>query len=500
MKDTTKLLTGFAVAVIVGMGVNAMITDNQQSSSSNNGFFQMVTAQNSGSRPIVGAPIDLTTAAEASIHAVVFIKTVTNARTTTVQARDPFEDFFGDFFGRGRGGGTRERQMEIPKREGIGSGVIISKDGYIVTNNHVVDKSDELIVTLNDKREFKARLIGQDETTDLALIKIDGKDFPTLPIGNSDNLKPGEWVLAVGNPLGLSSTVTAGIVSAKARRLSMGGRGANSIESFIQTDAAINQGNSGGALVNVRGELVGVNAAIVSQTGSYAGYGFAIPTSIMQKVVNDLKEYGIVQRALLGVAGSDNSDEKAKEKDLGVRNGVYIDDVTSGSAAEDAGLKKDDVITEVNGRKINSFADLQEELARHKPGDKVKITYHREKKKNETTVTLKNAQGNTKQIKNVDMEVLGAAFRPITDEVKSRLTLRHGLEVTAVKEGTMKKEGIEKGHIIYTANNQPMRTVEDLEKAFKEASQSPDQVLWIVVINSVGQRKYFAIDLSQNEL
>ena len=245
--------------------------------------------------------VDLTQAAETSVNAVVYIKVTTNSKTKTVDVQDPFSDFFGDFFGFG-GGGRQQRQIQTPKREGSGSGVIISSDGYIVTNNHVVSEADELLVKLNDNREFKGRIIGTDEQTDLALIKIEGKDFPTLPIGNSDDLKLGEWVLAVGNPFNLTSTVTAGIVSAKARSM-----GANSIESFIQTDAAINRGNSGGALVNARGELVGINAMIYSQTGSYTGYGFAIPTTIMNKVVADLKEFGVVQRAQLGVMGNDVS-------------------------------------------------------------------------------------------------------------------------------------------------------------------------------------------------
>ena len=332
-------------------------------------------------QPSVAAPtglVDLTEAAEASVNAVVYIKVTTNSKTKTVQMRDPFSDFFGDFFGFG-GGGTQQRQIQTPKREGAGSGVIISSDGYIVTNNHVVSEADELLVKLNDNREFKGRIIGTDEQTDLALVKIEGKDFPTLPIGNSDDLKVGEWVLAVGNPFNLTSTVTAGIVSAKAR--SMGGM--NSIESFIQTDAAINRGNSGGALVNARGELVGINAMIYSQTGSYTGYGFAIPTSIMTKVVADLKEFGVVQRAQMGVMGSDvsgyidNEKEKGNEVDLGTMNGVYVAEVMEKSTADEAGLREGDVIVNFNGRDVTKMAELQEAVSRTRPGDKVKITYLR---------------------------------------------------------------------------------------------------------------------------
>ena len=251
-----------------------------------------------------GQPVDLTYAAEKALPSVVYIKYVQNSKIKTVDVQsDPFSDFFSDpfggFFGRGNGG-TQKRQIQTPKKEAAGSGVIISADGYIVTNNHVVDGADELTVTLNDNSEYSARIIGADKTTDLALIKINGKNLPAITIANSNDLKIGEWVLAVGNPLGLNNTVTAGIVSAKARSL-----GANGVESFIQTDAAINQGNSGGALVNTRGELVGINAMLYSPTGAYSGYGFAIPTTIMNKVVDDLKQYGTVQRALLGIQGGD---------------------------------------------------------------------------------------------------------------------------------------------------------------------------------------------------
>lgn len=281
-------------------------------------------------------PVDLTSAAENAVNSVVYIKVTTNSRTQTIEYSDPFEDFFGDFFGRGNGGSRQRRQMETPKRSGAGSGVILTSDGYIVTNNHVVQDADELTVKLNDNREFKARIIGTDKTTDLALIKIEATNLKPITVANSDNLKLGEWVLAIGNPFSLTSTVTAGIVSAKARSL---GATPGSIESFIQTDAAINPGNSGGALVNAKGELVGINAMIYSQTGSYAGYGFAIPTSIMNKVVDDLKKYGSVQRALLGIMGQDVSTyidaqkEKGKDVDLGTVNGIYVGEVSSDGAA-----------------------------------------------------------------------------------------------------------------------------------------------------------------------
>ena len=302
-------------------------------------------------------PIDLTYAAENAVNSVVYIKVTVNSRTQTIQYSDPFEDFFGDFFGRG-GGGQQQRKIQTPKRTGAGSGVILTADGYIVTNNHVVQDADELTVKLNDNTEYKARIIGLDKTTDLALIKIEAEGLQPIKVANSDDLKLGEWVLAIGNPFSLTSTVTAGIVSAKARSL---GATPGSIESFIQTDAAINPGNSGGALVNARGELVGINAMLYSQTGSYAGYGFAIPTSIMNKVVDDLKKYGTVQRALLGISGSDVSAyidgqrDKGNEVDLGTVNGIYVAEVSADGAAAAAGLKAGDVITAIDGKAIEKF-------------------------------------------------------------------------------------------------------------------------------------------------
>ena len=450
-------------------------------------------------QPSVAAPtglVDLTQAAEASVNAVGYIKVTTNSKTKTVQMRDPFSDFFGDFFGFG-GGGTQQRQIQTPKREGAGSGVIISSDGYIVTNNHVVSEADELLVKLNDNREFKGRIIGTDEQTDLALVKIEGKDFPTLPIGNSDDLKVGEWVLAVGNPFNLTSTVTAGIVSAKAR--SMGGM--NSIESFIQTDAAINRGNSGGALVNARGELVGINAMIYSQTGSYTGYGFAIPTSIMTKVVADLKEFGVVQRAQMGVMGNDvsvyidNEKEKGNEVDLGTMNGVYVAEVVEKSTADEAGLREGDVIVNFNGRDVTKMAELQEAVSRTRPGDKVKITYLRDKKKNTVSAVMRNSQGNTKVLEKMDMDQFGAALKPLDDNTKRQLNLPGGLEVIAVKKGKMADAGVEKGWIILQVNDKPMNTVEDFEEAVKEANRSSDRILWIRAITQSGRLKSAVVEL-----
>ncbi len=444
-------------------------------------------------------PVDLTSAAENAVNSVVYIKVTTNSRTQTIEYSDPFEDFFGDFFGRGNGGSRQRRQMETPKRSGAGSGVILTSDGYIVTNNHVVQDADELTVKLNDNREFKARIIGTDKTTDLALIKIEATNLRPITVANSDNLKLGEWVLAIGNPFSLTSTVTAGIVSAKARSL---GATPGSIESFIQTDAAINPGNSGGALVNAKGELVGINAMIYSQTGSYAGYGFAIPTSIMNKVVDDLKKYGSVQRALLGIMGQDVSTyidaqkEKGKDVDLGTVNGIYVGEVSSDGAAAGAGLKEGDVITAIDGKKITKFGELQELISSHRPGDKVSVTYLRDKKQRTATITLLNVQGTTSAVQTLDTDAMGAALRPLTDQEKKELNLQSGLVVSAIREGKLKEAGLTKGLIITKVNDHEMRTIDDFDEAVKEANMSTDRVLWIRAKTQSGINKSFAVELS----
>ena len=486
MKKYQKFLIAASCVVAVAVATGSFIKVNAAS--------DQVT--------VAGQPVDLTYAAEKALPAVVHIKYVQNSKTQTVKVqRDPFEDFFSDpfgFFGNpgDRQGGTRERQIQTPKRTATGSGVIISTDGYIVTNNHVVEGADELTVTLNDNREFSARIVGTDKNTDLALIKIDGKSLPAISIANSDDIKVGEWVLAVGNPLGLNNTVTAGIVSAKARSL-----GANGVESFIQTDAAINAGNSGGALVNTKGELVGINAMLYSQTCSYSGYGFAIPTTIMNKVVADIKEFGTVQRALLGIRGGDvlnyinAQKEDGKEVDLGTNEGVYVDEVESEGAAADAGLEKGDVIVSIDGKKVTKMAELQEIMANKRPGDKVSLTYLHNKKKETKNVVLKNAQGNTKVVKQADMDVLGADVRPVTNQQKEQLNISYGLEVIKVNAGKLKDAGIAKGFIIQKVNDEAMKTVEDLQQAVKEASTSKEPVLIIRGIYPTGKKAYYIVEL-----
>ena len=453
-----------------------------------------------------GQPVDLTYAAEKALPSVVYIKSVTNSRVQTVEYSDPFEDFFSDpfggFFGRGQGqgnGGKRQRQVQTPRRAAAGSGVIISADGYIVTNNHVVDGADELTVTLSENsKEYSARIIGSDNTTDLALIKIDAKDLPAITIANSDDVKVGEWVLAVGNPLGLNNTVTAGIVSAKARSMGSG------VSSMIQTDAAINQGNSGGALVNTRGELIGINAMLYSQTGSNIGYGFAIPTTIVKKAVDDFKKYGTYQRAMIGIKGSDVSayvdteKEKGNEVDLGTMEGIYIAEVVEDGAAAAAGLKVGDVLTHVDGHKLKQFGDLQGIIAQKRPGDKVTVKYLRNKQEKTATLTLKNEQGNTGVVKNPDVDVLGIDVRPVTDSQKNQLNISYGLEVIKVSGGKMKDAGVPKGFIILRVNDDNMKTFDDLRDAVKKASTTKEQMLVIRGLFPTGKLGGFVVYL-QNE-
>ena len=443
-------------------------------------------------------PVDLTRAAESSVNAVVHIKSTQESKTQTVTVRDPFYEFFGDMFGN-RGG--QQRQVQTPEKVGFGSGVIISKDGYIVTNNHVIDHADIISVKLNDGREFKGRIIGTDPSTDLALVKIEGDDLPTIPVGDSDQLKIGEWVLAVGNPFNMTSTVTAGIVSAKARSLGVYNNG---VESFIQTDAAINQGNSGGALVNARGELVGINSVLYSPTGSYSGYGFAIPTSIMTKVIADLKQFGAVQRAMLGIKGTPIDDdgqlmdEKTKEqvKELGATEGVWVREIVEGGSAAGV-LQENDVIIGIDGKRVKNFAGLQEALAKHRPGDKVSVKVLRDKKEKTLEMVLKNEQGNTKVVYNAGMEILGAAFREVPQELKRQLNLGSGVEVTGVSNGKMQEAGVRKGFIILKANGQSVKTVEQLEEIVKQATRSTDQVLFLSGVFPSGKRANYAVDLTQ---
>ena len=505
MKQTTKFFLGAVAVVAMSAGVAGVTSYAfmQQPEQNNVQEFADIFQPNPNTQlaalnAVNAQPIDLTMAAENSVNAVVHIKSTQESKKQTVTVRDPFYEFFGDMFGN-RGG--QQRQIETPEKVGFGSGVIISKDGYIVTNNHVIENADIISVKLNDGREFKGRIIGADPSTDLALVKIEGEDLPTIPVGDSDQLKIGEWVLAVGNPFNMTSTVTAGIVSAKARSLGVYNQG---VESFIQTDAAINQGNSGGALVNARGELVGINSVLYSPTGSYSGCGFAIPTSIMTKVIADLKQFGTVQRAWLGISGRplDNDGQtmdaemKKKAEELGATEGVWVTEILENSSASGI-LEVDDVIIGIDGKRIKNFAGLQEQMAKHRPGDKVKVKILRNKKEKTVDMVLKNKQGTTNVVKDNGMEILGAAFRELPDDVKQSLCLNYGVEVTGVTDGKMKEAGVRKGFIILKANGQSVKTVDQLEEIAKQASQSPEPVLFLNGIFPSGKRAYFAVDLTQ---
>lgn len=503
MKQTTKRFYGTLAALAFFSGITGSFAynlGNKIARNNSNNIEEVVgskpnlyTCSNVASTPV--QPIDLTDAAEKGCAAVVYIKVTSGGDTKVMEYRDPFADFFGDIFG---GGGVQRRQVQTPKQHSAGSGVIISSDGYIVTNNHVVDNAKKIDVKLNDNREFSATVVGTDPSSDLALIKIDAKNLPAIVIGDSETLKVGEWVLAVGNPFNLTSTVTAGIVSAKGR-----GIGANGVESFIQTDAAINKGNSGGALINARGELVGINAMLYSETGSYSGYGFAIPVSIMKKVVADIKEYGTVQRAVLGIKGSTLSDyidskkmnNDSFEADFGTNDGVYVAEVVDESSAAEAGIKKDDIIIAIGDKKVTKMSELQEAIAAYNPGNKVTVTLIRDKKEKKVSVTFRNAKGNTKVTKTTKIDVLGADFKELTDGQKNALNVSAGIQVTAVKAGKFKQAGIEKGFIIRKCNGRNIKTVSDFEKAFKDAQSAEESALYIWGQTPAGVVMSFAIQL-----
>jgi Do/DeqQ family serine protease len=375
----------------------------------------------------------------------------------------PFHDFFGDdFFG------ERFRGFEDPLLPSVasGSGVIISQDGYILTNDHVIEKADEIDVTLHDKRSYKAKVIGTDPSTDLALIKIEEKNLPTLPLANSDEVKVGQWVLAVGNPFNLESTVTAGIISAKGRSINILQRDKTPIESFIQTDAAVNPGNSGGALVNLNGELIGINTAIATPTGTYAGYSFAVPTSIASKIVEDFVKYGKVQRAYLGIIIRDVNGKLASEKGLSVNTGVYVDSLIADGAGKAGGIRIGDVITGVNDRNISSVAELQEMIGRHRPGDEVTVVVNRKGEEKKLKIPLKNLEGNTQIVKDTRSEVvksLGAEFTDLTAKEKEREKLDGGVKVSKLYPGKLRSStNMKEGFIITKINRKPVTSARQL--------------------------------------
>ena len=405
---------------------------------------------------------DFTYAAETGVKAVVHVKVVKNGQ----QVMGP-QSLFDFFFGYGN------PSPQIRPQVGAGSGVIISRDGYIITANHVIDGADEVLVTLDDKREFEGRVIGKDPATDIALLKIEAEDLPALKFGNSDDLRLGQWVIAIGNPYDLRSTITAGIVSAKGRSLPSY-QDEFKIEAFIQTDAAVNPGNSGGALVNAKGELVGINTAIATRTGSYSGYSFAVPSSIAQKVVDDLRKYGIVQRALLGITMQDVTGELAEEKDIRDIKGVYIHEVLEDGAAHKAGIKEGDILLEVDGVKVNSGTSVQEQISKFSPGDKVGLLLRRGNKEVKVTATLQNQSGDTQLLSETEGDVthfMGAQLRPAGKEIRDQLRIRSGIEVTSIGDGKLKDAGIRKGFVITHVNQKPVSTVQQFALAIQTAQR-----------------------------
>jgi len=374
----------------------------------------------------------------------------------------PFEELFKEFFGEGFEMGPKEYKTQ--PGAAFGSGVIISEDGYIVTNNHVIDKADQIEVTLDDNRRYTAKLVGTDPDTDLALLKIEEKKLSYLQFGDSDKLQVGEWVLAVGNPFNLTSTVTKGIVSAKARRADISKSGSGiKIEAFIQTDAAVNRGNSGGALVNLKGELVGINTAISTPTGAFAGYSFAIPSSIVQRIISDLKKYGTVQRAILGIYPKDVNADLAEEKKLKRFDGVYVAGFTERSAAVEAGLKEGDIIIAINNTRIKNLAQLHENLTSYQPGDKVQVTIDRKGKEFIIPVTLKNALNEIKIVHGQgSIEVEGATFEPLDQATKQKLGIKGGVQIKMLKPGKWQQAGIKKGFIVLAIDKEPIDNLDQL--------------------------------------
>ncbi|MCX7954755.1 MAG: Do family serine endopeptidase [Bacteroidales bacterium] len=387
---------------------------------------------------------DFTYAAELAVPAVVHVKTEVSYTSGNI-----FDFFFGY--------APQTYTQKLP----VGSGVIVSSDGYIVTNNHVIINPDNIEVSLWDKRSFKAKLIATDPSIDIALLKIDAENLPYLNFGNSDELRVGEWVLAVGNPFNLTSTVTAGIVSAKARKIGLSSP--MSLESFIQTDAAVNPGNSGGALVNIKGELVGINTAIASQTGSYIGYAFAIPSNIVKKAISDFIKYGEVQRAYLGVIIQSITDELRKQKNLSTTMGVYVEDVTPGGSAQEAGIKPGDIIVKINDVEIRDIPQLQEQIGQFEPGQSVKVEVLREGKVLKFDVILKNYKNNTTPSISKYSNVLGAKLKTIEPSDVKNLKIKEGVQVVEIKPGLLQSIGIQKGFIITSINGTPVKKAEEVE-------------------------------------
>ncbi len=432
---------------------------------------------------------DFTVVSEMTVHAVVHIQAEFERQRSPRQ--DFFEspdDFFDFFFGP-----RRRPSPDRPPAIGSGSGVILSPDGYVITNNHVVDNASKIEVTLNDNRIYEADLIGADPTTDIALLKIDEEGLPYLEFGDSDDVLVGEWVLAIGNPFNLESTVTAGIVSAKGRNINIL-TDTLAIESFIQTDAAVNRGNSGGALVNTRGELIGINTAIASTTGAFTGYSFAIPSNIAGKVVEDILEYGEVQRGMLGVTISPLTSREAEQRGLGVIRGAYVERVGEGSAADESGIQEGDVILRIDDTEVRNPADLIEAVGRKRPGDDVRVRYYRNGRETETTATLKNIYGEVSRVTRDAREVtemLGARLETVPEQTLEQLNIGHGVRVASLSRGVLSNAGIRQGFIITHIDNQAVHHPDDIVEVLEERTGG----VLIEGVTPDGTRAYYGIGL-----
>lgn len=486
MKNTAKALFIAIIGGITALGVNHWI---EKPINNNNSqlIYQTPTIRQVNLPNIMPEnAMDFSAAAELSVHAVVNVKTYYTTQKNQY-IYDPFQGFFGQ---------RVPEQNQAPTASG--SGVIISQDGYIVTNNHVVDQGEKIEITLNDKRSYLAEVIGKDATTDLALLKIKENGLSFITYGNSSDVKVGEWVLAVGNPFNLTSTVTAGIVSAKARNINVlendPSKGLNPIESYIQTDAAVNPGNSGGALVNAKGELIGINSAIASNTGSYTGYSFAIPVNMARKVVVDLLEFGEVQRAFIGVSIRDLDAKLAKEKNISEIKGVYVNGLIEGGSGQEAGIKEGDIITKIGEENVNNVPELQEQISRYRPGDKIHITLKRNNQQKKLEIILKNKNGNTDVVKKQKSEIvsaLGATFEPINTSDMKKMSIRNGLRITKLNAGKLLNAGIKEGFIITSIDKKKISTIEDLKKVLEDKNGG----ILIEGIYPNGMRAYYGFGI-----
>jgi len=431
-------------------------------------------------RPLPSAPTDFVAAAERTVEAVVHVK------TTAERVQNYYNPFNDLFFGRP----STPEKFEV---EGSGSGVILTEDGYIVTNNHVIKGAKTIVVTTSNNDEYEAELIGADPTTDIALLKIEGIELTKVSVANSDEVRLGQWVLAVGNPFNLTSTVTAGIISAKGRDINIIDE-QSAIESFLQTDAAVNPGNSGGALVNTLGELVGINTAISSRSGSFEGYSFAVPANLMLKVVNDLMEYGRVQRAFIGINYNEVTAALSEELNLEVNKGVYVANIISGGAADDAGITKGDVIINVNGKSIATGADLTEALGQRRPGEKLSVVVNRSGKNEVFNVVLKNKLGTTEMLTKEEelLRNFGAELEELSSTDKRRLGLRYGIRVSKILGGRFQKAGIPKDFIIVKLNNVYVENVESFERPVRQFN--PGDGVLIQGFEPNGKANYYAFE------